>query len=170
MPATPDALFQRLDELGIAHATHHHPPLFTVADSKVLRGNLPGGHCKSLFLKDKRGQLYLVVALEDRALDLKRLRHRLGASNLSFGSAELLYEVLGIRPGAVSPFAVLNDGTLRVQVVLDQAMLRLDPLNYHPLTNEMTTAIAPDGLVNFLKASGHPPIVVDLDDLEAPRT
>jgi Ala-tRNA(Pro) deacylase len=169
MPWTPDELFRRLDELGIAHTTHRHPPLFTVADSKALRGNLPGGHCKSLFLKDKRGQVYLVVALEDRIIDLKRLRHTVAAGNLSFGSAELLYEVLGIRPGAVSPLAVVNDDARRVLVVLDQAMLRVDPLNYHPLTNEMTTAIGPQGLIAFLRASGYQPTVIDFDEAVAPH-
>jgi Ala-tRNA(Pro) deacylase len=169
MPWTPDRLFQRLNELGIAHATHKHPPLFTVADSKALRGDLPGGHCKSLFLKDKRGQIYLVVALEDRTIDLKRLRQALGAGTLSFGSAELLYDVLGIRPGAVSPLAVINDSAHRVLVVLDQAMLRIDPLNYHPLTNEMTTAVGPKGLIAFLEASGHRPTMLDFDEIQAPR-
>ena len=104
-PLTPKPLFARLDALGIAHRTYVHPPVFTVAEAAALRGALPGGHCKSLFLKDKKGGLWLVVALEERRIDLKRLADALGAPRFSFGSAELLYEVLGVRPGSVTPFA-----------------------------------------------------------------
>lgn len=169
MPATPDELLARLGQLGIASKTYDHPPVFTVEESKALRGQLPGGHCKSLFLKDKADKLWLVVALEDRAVDLKRLRHRLGAKKtLSFGSAELLMATLGVTPGAVTPFGALNDRDGRVQVVLDRAMLALDPLNYHPLTNARTTALAPQDLVRFLEASGHSPVVLDFDEVGRP--
>ncbi len=164
MPASPDELFARLRALGIATATYDHPPLFTVEESKRLRGRLPGGHCKSLFLKDKAGQLWLVVTLEDRALDLKELRRELGArKTLSFGAPELLLEVLGVAPGAVTPFAAINDRAGRVQVVLDRSMLDHDPLNYHPLTNDRTTAIAPKDLLAFLEACGHAPRMLDFD-------
>ena len=117
MPATPQDLFARLDRLGIAHTTHPHPPLFTVEESKRLRGALPGGHCKNLFLRDKKRNLFLLVALEDRPIDLKSLRHALGAAgNLSFGSPETLMEVLGVAPGAVTPFALINDRDRRATV------------------------------------------------------
>ncbi len=162
MPASQAELFARLDELGIAHRTHRHAPVFTVEESRRLRGALPGGHCKSLFFKDKKGALWLLVTLEDRALDLKRLHQRLGAARLSFGSPELLWEVLGVRPGAVTPFALINDARQRVNVVLDEAMLSHDPLNYHPLENDATTAISPAGLLAFIGACGHRPTVVDL--------
>ena len=167
MPATPDELLARLRELGISTTTHDHPPLFTVEESKRLRGRLPGGHCKSLFLKDKADQLWLVVTLEDRAVDLKELRRRLGArKTLSFGAPELLMEILGVSPGAVTPFGVINDRAGRVQVVLDQRMLDHDPLNYHPLTNARTMAIAPKDLLAFLKACGHEPRLLDFDQPE----
>jgi Ala-tRNA(Pro) deacylase len=166
MHATPEDLMARLEELGIETQTHGHPPLFTVEDSKALRGELPGGHCKSLFLKDKKGALFLVVTLEDRAVDLKWLRRRLGVKTLSFARPELLMEVLGVIPGAVTPFAVINDTGGRVTVCLDRAMLERAPLNYHPLTNEATTAIAPAGLTAFLDACGHAPRMIDFD---APR-
>jgi Ala-tRNA(Pro) deacylase len=162
MPLTPDALFARLDGLGIAHRTYAHPPVFTVDEAKALRGQLPGGHCKSLFLKDKKAGLWLVVALEECRVDLKRLADRLGAPRFSFGSAELLYEVLGVRPGSVTPFAIANDRDGRVTVVLQQAMLAHDPLNYHPLENDRTTAIAPGDLLRFLEACGHEPRIVDI--------
>jgi Ala-tRNA(Pro) deacylase len=162
-PLTPDQLFARLDALGIAHKTYTHPPVFTVAEAVALRGQLPGGHCKSLFLKDKKGGLWLVVTLEERRVDLKWLADALAAPRFSFGNAELLYEVLGIRPGSVTPFALVNDRQHRVTVVLDRAMLDHDPLNYHPLENDRTTAIAPADLLCFIAACGHTPRIVDLD-------
>ena len=164
-PLTPDELFARLDALGIAHRTYTHPPVFTVAEAVALRGKLPGGHCKNLFLKDKKAGLWLVVALEERQIDLKRLADALAAPRFSFGNAQLLYEVLGVRPGSVTPFALVNDTGQLVAIVLDQAMLGHDPLNYHPLENDRTTAIAPADLVRFIAACGHRPRIVDLDAL-----
>ena len=162
-PLIPDQLFARFDALGIAHRTFAHPPVFTVAEAASLRGTLPGGHCKSLFLKDKKGGLWLVVALEESRVDLKRLADALAAPRFSFGNAELLYAVLGVRPGSVTPFALLNDGDHRVTVVLDRGMLDHDPLNYHPLENDRTTAIAPADLLRFIAACGHVPRILDLD-------
>ena len=161
-PLTPDALFARLDALGIAHRTYTHAPVFTVEEAKALRGALPGGHCKSLFLKDKKGGLWLVVALEECRIDLKALADRLVAPRFSFGSAELLAQVLGVKPGSVTPFAAINDPEERVTVVLQRAMLEHDPLNYHPLENDRTTAIAPGDLLRFLEASGHRPRIVEI--------
>src|SRR3954463_16216517 len=106
MPATPDELFAFLDRLGIAHTTVTHPPLFTVEQSQALRGTIPGGHTKNLFLKDKKDTVFLVVAPEDAKVDLKTLHHRLGAGRFSFGSAELMRELLGVEPGAVTAFGV----------------------------------------------------------------
>jgi Ala-tRNA(Pro) deacylase len=157
---TPDQLLTRLAALGIAHRTYTHPPVFTVEEAKELRGILPGGHCKSLFLKDKKAGLWLVVALEEARVDLKALADALGAPRFSFGSADLLAEVLGVRPGSVTPFAAINDTGRRVSVVLQQAMLAHDPLNYHPLENTRTTAISPTDLVHFLEACGHAPRIV----------
>jgi Ala-tRNA(Pro) deacylase len=163
MAATPDELFAKLTALGIETVTHEHPPLFTVEESKALRGDLPGGHCKSLFLRDKKRRLWLAVMLEDRAIDMKEMRKLLGASgSLSFGSPELLDEVLGVQPGSVTPFALINDTEHRLSVVLDEAMMGLDPLNYHPLTNTATTAIAPNDLLRFIEACGHAPRILDL--------
>jgi len=162
-PTTPDALLARLDALGIAYARHDHPPLFTVEDSKALRGDLPGGHCKNLFLRDRKGAMWLVVCLEDRRIDLKALGELLGGVRLSFGSADRLLRVLGVVPGAVSPFALINDTGVEVQVVLDKAMLEQRPLNFHPLVNTATIAVAPEDLVRFIEACGHRPRVLDLD-------
>ncbi len=166
MVASEADLLARFDALGIAHKTHRHPPVFTVEEAKALRGELPGAHCKSLFLKDRRDGLWLAVMLEHRRVDLKKLSDRLGAPRFSFGSAELLFEVLGITPGSVTPFAAINDRARRVTVVLDEEMLEITPLNYHPLTNEATTSIAPADLLRFLGDCGHTPRILHLSDLE----
>ncbi len=158
MPSTPTDLFAFLDRLGIPHSTVSHPPLFTVEQSRALRGTIPGGHTKNLFLRDKRGAYYLIVASEDAPIDLKGLHRRLGASGrFSFGSAIALQELLGVEPGSVTPFAVINDVDSKVAVVLDAPMLAHERLNYHPLVNTMTTSISRAGLIRFLEACGHPP-------------
>lgn len=159
---TPQQLLDYLAGLGIVTRTHDHPPVFTVEESRRLRGDLPGGHCKSLLLKDKERKLWLVVALEHRQIDLKQLRHELGArKGLSFASPETLIEVLGVEPGAVTPFALVHDREARVSVVLDRGMLEVEPLNFHPLTNDRTTAISPADLRRFLEACSHEPILLD---------
>lgn len=163
MPATPEDLFARLDALNIATTTHEHPPLHTVEESRRLRGALPGGHCKNLYLRDKKKRNWLLVTLEDREVDLKAVSTVLGAGRLSFGSADRLMEFLGVTPGSVTPFALINDREQRVTVVLDEAMLKVDLLNYHPLVNTATTAIAPDDLLAFIRAGGHEPQIVALD-------
>ncbi len=161
MPATPAELFAYLDRLGIAHRTVTHPPLFAVEESRALRGQIPGGHTKNLFLKDKKGALFLLATLEDAVIELKSLHRLIAASGrFSFGSAELMREALGIEPGAVTPFAALNDAARRVSIVLDAAMMAHATLNYHPLVNTMTTSIAREDLVRFLEATGHPPWIV----------
>ena len=160
MPATPADLSAFLDCLKIAHSTVTHPPLFTVADSQSLRGTIPGGHTKNLFLKDKADALFLVVADEEAVIDLKSLHHTIGSKRLSFGAGVLLEQVLGIPPGSVTPFAAINDTAGRVTVILDQAMMAHETLNFHPLTNTMTTSIRCDDLPRFLAAAGHPPRVL----------
>jgi Ala-tRNA(Pro) deacylase len=161
-PLTPEELFAHLDALGITHRTYTHPPVFTVAEAVALRGRLPGGHCKSLFLKDKKGGFWLAVMLEERNVDLKKLAQRLAAPRFSFGSVADLHRVLGVRPGSVTPFALVNDVERIVTPVLDAAMLEQDPLNYHPLENDRTTAIAPADLLHLIAASGHVPRIVEL--------
>jgi len=161
MPARPEDLFARLAELGIETRTRHHPPVFTVEEAKRLRGDIPGVHCKNLLLADHKGRLWLVVAREDTALDLKALRGRLGAGRLSFARPERLRAALGIGPGEVSPFAVVNDAEGSVRVAIEKAMMEEGPLNFHPLTNAATTAIAPEDLLAFLRACGHDPLIVD---------
>jgi Ala-tRNA(Pro) deacylase len=157
MPATPEDLFAFLDRLGIAHATVEHPPLFTVEQSQSLRGTIPGGHTKNLFLKDKKDAVFLVVAPEEGTVDLKTLHHKLGAGRFSFGSAELMLELLGVTPGAVTAFGVMNDSAARVNVVLDAGLMEHAVINCHPLVNTMTTSIPREGLLKFFAATGHTP-------------
>ena len=162
-PAGPQALFARLRDLGIETETLEHAPVFTVDEAKRLRGELPGGHTKNLFLRNKKGRMWLVVCLEDREIDLKALGEQLGSGRLSFASADRLMTYLGVVPGAVTPFAALNDIQGLVQVMLDRGMLAAyDRLNFHPLDNAMTTGIAPADLVRFLQAVDHDPGTLDL--------
>ena len=164
-PATPEQLFARLDQLGIRHRTQHHRPVFTVAEAQDVRDQLPGGHCKNLFLKDKKGRLFLVVCQEDRPVDLKRLRKALGAQQLSFGKPELLFDLLGVTPGAVTPFALINDTGARVRVILDASLMDHELVNFHPLENNKTTQVSPDDLKAFITACGHAPEILDFDAL-----
>jgi Ala-tRNA(Pro) deacylase len=164
MPATPDDLFAFLDGLGIAHNSVTHPPLFTVEQSQSLRGTIPGGHTKNLFLKDKKDTVFLVVAPEEARVDLKTLHHKLGANRFSFGSSALLEELLGVSPGAVTAFGVINDTAARVNVVLDAGLMRHGTINCHPLVNTMTTSIGRDDLVKFLEATGHIPRIEPVAD------
>jgi Ala-tRNA(Pro) deacylase len=164
-PATPEDLIARLDELGLANETIEHPPLFTVQDSRNLRGEIPGGHTKNLFVKDKKGRLFLLVVDEAAVVDLKRVHEKIGGQGrVSFGSAELLEEVWGVKPGSVTPFGALNDKAGRVTVVLDAALMEESRLNFHPLVNTRTTGLAASDLLTFLRATGHEPLIAALSE------
>ena len=170
MPASPDDLFAYLDSLGIAHQTVTHAPVFTVEESRALARRVPGVHSKNLFLRDKKGALYLVVALEEARIELKSLHRLLGASGrFSFGSADLMRTVLGVEPGSVTPLSAINDTARRVTVVLDQALMEHATINCHPLTNTMTTSLAREDLVKFLQATGHPPRILPIAGVGDPQ-
>ena len=160
MPATRQDLLARLAELGIATTTLDHEAVFTVAESSRLERELPGGHTKNLFLKDKTGKLYLLVALGHAHIDLKTLPKALGSDRLSFGRPELLLEILGVPAGSVTPFALINDKARLVTVILDAGMMRHERLNFHPLENTATTNIAREDLVAFIRACGHEPRIL----------
>jgi Ala-tRNA(Pro) deacylase len=164
MPTTtPADFFASLDALGIATQTVEHAPVFTVADSRSIKATIPGGHSKNLFLKDRKDRLFLVVARDETRIDLKRLHESIGGSGrLSFGSADLLRETLGVEPGSVTPFALINDTTRAVTVILDAELMAFAKVNFHPLVNSMTTTIARDDLLVFLRATGHEPRVLRL--------
>jgi Ala-tRNA(Pro) deacylase len=167
-PASPEELFAKLDALGIAHATTCHHPVFTVEESRDLKARMPGGHSKNLFLKDKNGALFLLCALSDTVIDLNAVSKLLGAGRFSFGSAELLMAHLGVTPGSVTLFALINDSERAVQLILDQALFAKDQVNFHPLRNEATTAISPAGMLSFVRALGREPIRLGFDAAGAP--
>lgn len=165
---TEGELLALLDRLGVAHDVHRHPPLHTVEESQALRGELPGAHVKNMFLKGKKGDLWLVTCLEDRRVRMRDLEKAVGASRLSFGKPELMSELLGVAPGAVTPLAALNDRDGKVSVVLDAALAEAEIVNCHPMHNEATVAVhgrftQGDGLAKIFAESGHAPILVDFD-------
>ena len=169
MPPLPEAcapLFAHLERLGIVTTTVEHPAMHTVEQGRATYDAIPGVHCKNLFLKDTRGAVFLVVCPHDRRVDVNRLHRRLGdgvgARRLSFGKADLLMEVLGVTPGAVTPLALINDTGRRVTVILDEAMMDAEVANYHPLVNTATTSIRTADLRRFLDSLGHTVHVVDL--------
>lgn len=164
-PAGPDDLFAYLDRLGIAHETRWHEAVFTVEEGRHLKAEMPGGHTKNLFMKDKAGALVLVSAHADSALPLNRLHRHLGTRRLSFADGALMQEVLGVAPGSVTAFALMNDTDGRARFVVDVALLAFDRLNFHPLVNTATTAIARDDLDRFVEATGHVMDVVDFGAL-----
>ena len=161
MARTPAELFAYLDELGIEVSTVSHPPLFTVADSQALRGEIPGGHTKNLFLKDKKDNFFLVTVEEEAEIDLRQIHHVIGAaSRVSFGKPEALMEFLGVVPGAVTAFGLINDEKAVVKFVIDSALMEHETINAHPLTNDATTSIAAGDLLRFAKATGHEPAIL----------
>jgi len=164
MSEQPAALFSKFDALGIAHKTYDHAPVFTVEEAAHLYESQPGGHTKNLFLKDKKGGLWLVVCRDHLRVDMNALSRALDAPRFSFGSAELLVETLGVQPGSVTPFAIINDVANRVRVVLDEGMFAFDVLNFHPLRNDRTTAIAASDLPKFLRACGYEPLIANIPE------
>ena len=155
LPTRSGEIIALLEGQGIAVDIHHHAPLRTVADSQSLRGEIEGAHIKNLYLRDNKKNNFLVVADEQLAIDLKSLGPQIGASRLSFGSADRLMEFLGVRPGAVSPLALINDPDQKVQLVMDKSLLEADRINVHPLVNDMALTIPVSGLEAFLDHTGH---------------
>lgn len=164
-----DELFALFDQLGVSHRTLEHPAVFRVGEGDAVKTALPGGHTKNLFLKDAKGQLWLVSALQDARIDLKALPAAIGSARLSFGSPAALETALGVTPGSVTAFALINDPRHQVRFVLDAELATADPVNFHPLTNTATTAISQPDFRRFLAALGVTPIVVDFRSLAPPE-
>jgi Ala-tRNA(Pro) deacylase len=164
-PLSPQELLDRLADLGIEAETVEHEPVFTVAESQHVKARIPGAHSKNLFLKDKKGRLFLITAKSETPIDLKRVHGTIGASGrLSFGSAEQLRAVLGVEPGSVTPFAVANDRTRQVTMILDANLMEHERVNFHPLVNSMTTGVSRDDLLKFLRSTGHEPLILRLPE------
>lgn len=162
---SPQEFLNRLAELGIEAETVEHEPVFTVAESRPVKARIPGAHSKNLFVKDKKGRLFLITAKDETPIDLKRVHEAIGASGrVSFGSADQLREALGVEPGSVTPFAVVNDSEGQVTVILDASLMEHERVNFHPLVNSMTTGVHRDDLVRFLRATGHEPRILRLPE------
>ena len=160
---TPQDLLAHLDAMGLAQTTLWHRPVFTVDERQDIKAALPGGHTKNLFLKDGKDQLWLISALGETTIDLKRLPPVIGSARLSFGNAALMEETLGVTPGSVTALALINDTGKRVRFVADQALMDADPVNFHPLTNAATTALSQADFRKFLASLGVEPMVVDFE-------
>jgi len=158
---TPEDLFAHLDQLGIPHSTISHPPLFTVEDGRAWHDKIPGLHCKNLFLKDKKGAIWLAITPGDKRADLNRLEKRIHAARLSFGRPELLLEVLGLTPGSVTPFGLVNDTARRVTVIVDEDLPKSEWVNFHPLHNAASTTLRSADLLRFIRSLGYDPLIVD---------
>lgn len=158
---TPEPLASCFAALGIPAQSWGHPPVFTVAEGEEFKKQIPGGHTKNLFLKDKKGQLWLITALWDTVIDLKGLPDKIGCDRVSFGSPARLLEALGVAPGSVTPLALLNDTARKVRPVLDARLMACETVNCHPLKNDKTTTLTPQDLVKFLENMGYNPRIID---------
>jgi Ala-tRNA(Pro) deacylase len=161
MASTPEQLFSFFDELGIKHSTVEHPPVFTVEEASAWYDRIPGLHCKNLFLKDKKDKIWLAVMPAEKRANLEHIQKQVGAARFSFGKPELLREVLGVVPGSVTPFGLINDTEKRVAVVLDEDLLRAEQVNFHPLHNAASTTIRAKDLVRFVEALHYVPLIVN---------
>ena len=164
MPASRTDLMQHLELLGLSVTTQDHVAVFTVEEARLVHGDIPGGHCKNLFCKDEKGVLWLIVALEDSRINLKTAPAKIGSRRLSFGKPDLLMEVLGVEPGSVTPFGLINDRENRVNVILDATMMALPILNFHPLRNDASTSISSGDLVKFIQSCGHTPKIIAVSE------
>lgn len=162
LPTAPETLLERLDGLNVAYELHHHEAVFTVEESRRVDAQIPGVHCRNLFLRDKKKKMHLVVLPNDYGVDMKRLQPVIGSDRLSFASPDRLWTYLGVRPGSVCPFSVINDTENAVQVVLEESMMQAERVNYHPLINTMTVGLKPEDLLRFLKDCNHEPKILDL--------
>lgn len=161
LPTSPEQLMVRLKDLGIKFDLHHHKAVFTVAEADAVDRDITGTHCRNLFLRDKKKNNFLVVLPNDTEVDIKKLQPLIGADRLSFGSADRLWEYLGVRPGSVCPYSIINDTQNQVTIFLDKTMMQSERVNYHPLLNTMTIGTTPADLLKFIESTGHTPHIVD---------
>lgn len=151
MLKTQEEFLNVLSQIGIEYTNHEHPAVFTVEEADLHHKGIDGVHSKNLFFKDRKKRLVLVVTLSDKPIKIKDVGNKIGHKGLSFGKPDLLMEVLGVIPGAVTPFAVINDNEKRVKVILDEEMMENDLLNFHPIVNTATTTIGSKDLVKFME-------------------
>lgn len=162
LPTSPDELMAKLEELGIEYDLHRHEAVFTVAEAQKVERGMRGVHCRNLFLRDKKKNNFLVVLCNETEIDMKKLAPVIGAEKLSFGSADRLWAYLGVRPGSVCPYAIVNDRNNEVKIILEKKMMEADIVNYHPLLNTMTIGTTPANLLKFIESTNHTPHILDL--------
>ena len=162
LPTSPQELLQTLDDIGVSYQLHHHEAVFSVKEADKVEKNIEGAHCRNLFLRDKKKKMFLVTVQNETPVDLKKLEKRLASGRLSFGSPERLFNNLGVLPGSVCPFSVINDQSHQVRLILEKEMMEQPIVTYHPLLNEMTVALTPTDLIKFFDHIGHPYEIVDL--------
>ncbi len=163
LPTSPQELMDVLGDIGVEFTLYEHEPVFTVEESQKIDKGIDGTACRNLFLRDKKKRMFLVVVPHETPVDLKALEGKLECGRLSFGSADRLWQYLGVRPGSVCPFSVINDKANEIQVVLDADMMQSDLVCYHPLLNSMTISLTPADLLKFFEHTGHSPITIDLN-------
>lgn len=162
LPTSSEDLFACFEKLGIKTKTYDHKPVFTVEEGLEIEKNIPGAHCRNLFVRDNKKKMFLIVLRNETKVDMKKLAPVIGSGRLSFGSADRLWETLGIRPGSVCPFTIINDKEQKVTLVLEAGMMEEPLVNYHPLDNAKTTGLSPDDLLKFIDFCGHTPQIIDL--------
>jgi Ala-tRNA(Pro) deacylase len=160
---TRDEFLAWLDAQGLPHRTIEHPAVFRVGEGLDIKADLPGAHTKNLFLKDKKGRLWLISARQDTVVDLKRADRVIGSARLSFGNEGLLKEALGLTPGSVTAFGLINDTARQVTFVIDRRLWEAEVVNFHPLLNTATTGMDQATFRVFLDRIGVKPIVVDFE-------
>lgn len=161
-----DDLIRILNDNGFEYFVEEHAPLFTVEDSKSLRGQIEGAHSKNLFLKDAKANFFLISIEESASIDLKKTMQQIQSKKLSFAKPEYLQDILGIEPGSVSPFALLNDTKKQVKFYLDRSFLDSEKVNFHPLINTATVNISPQNLIELIEKYHNPVNYIDLENLK----
>ena len=162
LPTSPEKLMAKLDDLSIGYQLYHHEAVFTVEESNKVDADISGTHCRNLFLRDKKKKNYLLVLQNATDVDMKQLPDAIGSDRLSFGSSDRLWQYLGVRPGSVCPFSIINDTEHNVKILLDKSMMETKIVNYHPLLNTMTIGLTPTDLIKFIESTGHEAHIVDL--------
>lgn len=162
LPTAPETLLRQLSALGISYDLSHHEAVFTVAESRKVDKKIPGTHCRNMFIRDKKEVMFLITLAHETQVDLKKMEGVLNCGRISFGSAERLWQYLGVRPGSVCPFGVVNDTQKQVTLVLDAWMMAQERINVHPLVNTMTVGLRPGDLIKFLESIQHPFRIIDL--------
>lgn len=165
LAATAKQLLNALETLGVEHQTTTHEALYTVDQAKEVAYDEPGAHTKNLFLRNKKGRMFLLVVESDHRVDLRGLRDKLNVpgGQFAFASTERLGLYLGVVPGSVSPLAVYNDHECAVQVLIQRTLLEHEWIYLHPCRNTHSTRLRTHDLLEILNSWKHPVTVLDFE-------